>query len=136
MPKPVRMRRPARPRLHTLLLLLFLVALGLGSRRRGLPAFVLLYVGDVLWGTLFYFLFVCAWPRISRTRAFVAALVTTETIELTQAYHAPWLDGVRDSRLGGLLLGHDFSWHDVICVALGALLGILVDRAMHRPSSG
>lgn len=126
----------ARPRSHTLLLLVSLVALGLGSRQRGLPEFLREHVGDVLWGTLFYFAFALARPRASRTQLFFAALITTEAIELTQAWHVPWLDHVRDTRVGGLLLGHDFSFHDVICVALGAVLGLLVDRAFTRARAG
>ena len=76
---------PARPRSHTLLLVLFLVVLGLGSRRHCLPEFVILYVGDVLWGTLFYFLFAFAWPRVPSTRAFIAALLTVICVALGSA---------------------------------------------------
>ena len=119
-----------RPRVQTLPLLLLWVALGLGSRRRGLPEFSILYVGDVLWGTFFFSLFAFALPRASRACLFCAALSTTEAIELSQLYHAAWIDGIRDTRFGGLLLGHDFSWHDVICVAVGAALGVLVDRVV------
>lgn len=128
------MHSPARPRVHTLPLLLLLVALGLGSRRRGLPEYSILYVGDVLWGTFFFFLFALAWPRASRRTLFLAALCTTELIELSQSYHAPWLDGFRDTRFGGLLLGHGFSWHDVVCVALGSALGWLLDVWLFRSS--
>jgi len=120
---------PPRPRVHTLVLMLLLVALGLGSRRHGLPELVIQHVGDVLWGTLFYFSFAFARPSAPRARLFFCALVTAELIELSQLYHAPWLDGVRDTRCGGLMLGHDFSWHDVVCVALGSMLGVLLDGA-------
>jgi len=128
------MGSPARPRLHTLLLVLLLVALGLGSRRPELPRFVIFYAGDVLWGTFFYFSFAVVRPRAVRAWLFAAALFSTELIELSQLYHAPWIDHFRDTRIGGLLLGHDFSWHDVICVAVGSALGVSLDLGLAAPS--
>ena len=46
----------------------------------------------------------------------------TELIEFSELCHTPWLDALRATRGGGLLLGHVFLWSDVVCVALGATL--------------
>jgi len=104
-----------------------LIALGLGSRHSQMPAFVRLYLGDVLWG-LFFALFVSCWPNASPRRIWAAALVTTELIELSQLSHAYVLDRLRATPLGGLLLGHTFLWSDVLCVALGVTAAALLDR--------
>jgi hypothetical protein len=112
-----------RSRVSVSLWLLLLIALGLGSRRvRGLPGWVMLYAGDVAYGALFFALSCVLRPRLTTVRAWLAALMTTELIELSQLYHAPWLDALRATRAGGLLLGHVFLWSDVVCVALGASL--------------
>jgi hypothetical protein len=37
---------------------------------------------------------------------------------------------VRTTPLGGLLLGHSFSWSDTLCVALGTTTAALLDRAL------
>jgi hypothetical protein len=54
-------------------------------------------------------------------------VTVTELIELSQLYRAAWAEELRSTRLGGLLLGHVFSWSDVLCVALGAGLLALLD---------
>jgi hypothetical protein len=98
----------------------------LGSRSRYLPEFCTLYVGDVLWGALF--LTLAAWlsPRAATLRLWVYATAAVEVIELSQLYQAPWLQDVRATALGGLLLGHTFLWSDVLCVALGTSAAALL----------
>lgn len=104
------------------------VAAGLASRRPGLPPLVTLYVGDVLWGVLFFHLFRLIWPRATRLRLWLWALATTELIELSQLCQVPWLVRIRDTALGGLLLGHEFFVSDMVCVALGASLAALAAK--------
>lgn len=95
------------------------VVLGLASRWPHLPEFCILYVGDVLWGALF--LTLAAWlaPAATTPRLWASATAAVEVIELSQLYQAPWAQEIRATALGGLLLGHSFSWSDVLCVALG-----------------
>jgi hypothetical protein len=121
-----------RSRFRTSAWLVLVIALGLGSRARWLPRFSRLYLGDVLWGTLFFWLAALACTRAQRGSLWLYAVIATECIEFSQAYHQPWLDRVRASGLGGVLLGHEFLWSDVICVALGATLGVLLDWALTR----
>lgn len=65
--------------------------------------------------------------------------------ELSQLYHAPWIDGLRATRLGGLVLGFGFLWSDLIAHAAGVLGAAVLARAVapgrtagglaHRPPS-
>ena len=116
-------------RSRTLLVALVILVAGLVSRRPGLPAFVTLYAGDVLWGAFFFQLFRLGLPGLSCFRAWLCALATTELIEVSQLWQAPGLVSVRATRLGGLLLGHQFLLSDVLCVALGASAAALLRRA-------
>jgi hypothetical protein len=111
------------------------VALGLACRAPFAPPFALLYLGDVLWGAMFFLLAAGLFPSASSWVLGLAALAITEAIELSQLCRAPRLDGLRDTRLGGLLLGHGFSWSDVLCVALGAALAALADRTVASRSA-
>ena len=104
-----------------------LVALGLASRLAGMPSFSRLYLGDVLWGSLFFVLSAIARPKQSGLRVWSQAVLVTELIEFSQLYQAPWVRRIRETPLGGLLLGHAFLWSDVICVALGATVAAAVD---------
>lgn len=120
------MRRRFSGRFTTASLLAITVALGLGSRRPWVPSFVKLYLGDVLWAVMFFQLFRLAFPRWSTGRTWLVTLFTTEAIEFAQLLQAPWLVGIRETRVGGLLLGHEFLVSDVICLAVGSCAAALV----------
>ena len=125
----------ARSRFRLLIAALGTIGLGLGCRRPFAPELAQLYLGDVLWGVLFFLLFAWLWPRSSSTKLGWCAAATTELIELSQLYQADWANRVRDTRIGGLLLGHSFLWSDVLCVALGALLAAGIDALFRaRPA--
>ncbi len=51
-------------------------------------------------------------------------------IEFSQLYHAPWIDAVRATRLGGLVLGFGFLWTDLLCYSVGILIGSLIDSQL------
>lgn len=93
-----------------------------------MPQWITLYAGDVAWGAMFFALFCVAFPTLSTPRAWLASVITTELIEFSELWHAPWLDGLRATRAGGFLLGHVFLWSDVVCVALGASLAAIAER--------
>ena len=127
--------RPARSSFRLLVAIIVVVALGMSTRRSFAPPFVQLYVGDVLWGALFFLLGALAWPRQSSLLLAVAAIVTTELIELSQLCQADWMLQLRATRLGGLLLGHQFLWSDVCAVAIGGALAALLDASAQRFSA-
>ena len=126
------MPNAARSRPKLALCGLLLVSIGLASRRPGLPEFVLDYAGDVLWGALFFVLCAGVWPRARVGRLWFGATLATELVEFGQLYRAPWIGALRGSRLGGLLLGHVFSWSDVVCVAFGTTLALASARPRAR----
>jgi Protein of unknown function (DUF2809) len=108
------MQRPRRNRLPRLVLIALVVALGLGSRRFGqsLPGFV--GISLIL-------------PRVSTWRVAALAMSFSVMIEVSQLYHAPWIDSIRRTTLGALVLGHGFLWSDLACYAGGIGLGVLIE---------
>jgi hypothetical protein len=56
-------------------------------------------------------------------------------VEVGQLYHAPWIDTIRSTPIGGLALGHGFLWSDLACYAGGVVLGILIERAAQLAGS-
>jgi hypothetical protein len=131
-----RMPKTPRSRAPLAVWLIVLVVLGLASRRPGMPEFCVLYLGDVLWGAFFFTLAAALRPASPPFALWLAATGLTEAIELSQLYQAPWAQAVRATRLGGLLLGHSFSWSDMLCVGLGATLAALVANGRRLPSPG
>lgn len=128
----------ARPRSRALYLLLAAatIAIGLMTRRfRGaLPDFVGLYAGDVLWAAMVYLLIAAVWTRMPVARVAAGAAIFSLAIEISQLYHAPWIDAIRGTRLGGLVLGLGFLWSDLACYAAGIALAAVLDRAVTSPS--
>jgi hypothetical protein len=48
-------------------------------------------------------------------------------IEVSQLYHASWIDSVRHTTIGGLIQGFGFLWSDLACYAVGVGLGATIE---------
>ena len=102
--------------------------LGLASRRfLGEIPFIKTYVGDVLWALMVFFGLAFTFNRWSTRAVALAALLFSFGIEVSQLYHAPWLDSLRTTRLGGLVLGFSFVWTDLLCYSVGVIIGIFAE---------
>jgi hypothetical protein len=121
-----------RSRILFLLLAVATIVLGLATRRVPgvFPGFVARYAGDVLWAAMVYLLMAAAWPAASTRRIAAAAMIVSLAVEVGQLYHAPWIDGVRQTRVGGLVLGRGFLWSDLACYAVGIALAAALHRAL------
>ncbi len=93
-----------------------------------LPVFARKYGGDALWALLAFVGIGFLAPRQSTVRTALAALVFAWAIEFSQLYHAPWIDAVRATRLGGLILGSTFNAPDLLAYAVGIAVGAWVER--------
>jgi hypothetical protein len=88
-----------------------------------LPAFIRAYGGDTLYATLVCFLVVLLWPRAAAWRLALLAFGLCVAVELSQQVDTPWLESLRATLFGRLVLGAGFLWSDLVCYAAGALLG-------------
>jgi Protein of unknown function (DUF2809) len=121
-----------------LLLIGLTVALGIGSRRfaHGLPVFVATYAGDTLWALAVFLLIGLVMPRATPRRVGLLALAFSVLVEVSQLYRAPWIDSIRRTTVGGLILGFGFLWSDLLCYAAGVGLGAVAEAALVRFSRG
>jgi hypothetical protein len=60
----------------------------------------------------------------------LAAVAFCFAIELSQLYHAPRIDSIRQTTLGGLVLGFGFLWTDLVCYSVGIAIGSVVELAI------
>jgi hypothetical protein len=127
-----------RPRRAVVALCLVTVICGLASRRfpELLPAFVAHYAGDTLWASMVYWILVLLRPRARVPLLGVAAFSIALGVELSQRYHAAWLDALRSTPVGALLLGQGFLWSDVVCYAAGVALAMVLDALLLRRGDG
>jgi hypothetical protein len=108
------------------------VLAGLASRRyRGqLPAFLAEYAGDTLWALMVFLLVsVVLASRPLMVRAAIAFGLSF-LVEISQLYHAPWIDSIRQNTLGGLVLGFGFLWSDLVCYSVGIAIGVVAESAI------
>lgn len=112
--------------LYTFLLPL-IVAAGLLSRQfPSVPA----ETGDALWAWMIFGLVV--WLVPSRPTTFVAgiSLLICYLVEFSQLYRADWIDQLRRSLPGRLILGQGFLWQDLVAYAVGVAAAVAADRLL------
>lgn len=121
----------SRSRVKLFFLLLFVVAAGLFSRSEHasiLPVFVQTYAGDTLWAIALYLFLALFAPGAGAKELFFLSLVISFAVEFSQMYQAEWINSVRHTRVGGLILGFGFKWSDLLCYSSGILLSFVIDN--------
>jgi hypothetical protein len=128
------MRNQRRHPLVWVILIAVVSLLGVASRhfRQVLPALLAAYAGDTLWALAAFLGFGLVLPRAPTLTVAALAMVFSVAVEVSQLYHAPWIDSIRHTTVGGLVLGFDFVWSDLACYAVGVGLGTLAEPALIR----
>jgi hypothetical protein len=103
------------------------VVAGYSSRKFGpqLPSFLADYAGDTLWALMVYIGTGFLFPQMRPVRVAAIALSFSFLIEISQLYQASWINEIRQTTFGGLLLGYGFLWSDLVCYTCGVMIGLL-----------
>lgn len=103
------------------------IGLGLASRKWPalLPAMLGGYPGDAFWALMVFFGLRMLKPAGSIRALSFLALCIAYSVEFSQIYQAPWINAVRGTVLGHLVLGNSFSWMDLLAYAVGVALGAI-----------
>lgn len=117
-------------------LIVFTVFLGLSSRKFSIlfPEIINQYLGDALWALMVYWLFRFIKPSLTFLNTSLFALLFSYSIEISQLYHANWIDSIRKTTLGGLILGFGFLWSDILAYSIGVFIGFLLDTILKNIS--
>jgi hypothetical protein len=102
------------------------MGLGLSSRKYAdyLPEYINTYLGDALWAVMIYLFTALLLKDRKPSQIGLLSLSFCYLIEISQLYHATWIDAIRNTRLGGLVLGFGFLWTDVIAYTIG--IGVIL----------
>ena len=107
--------------------------LGLLSRKiNDLPKIIELYSGDILWALMVFLINAFIFNKKSTIFIISWAIIFSYSIEISQLYHAPWIDAIRNTTLGGLILGFGFLWSDLICYTIGIIIGIIIEKLLNK----
>ncbi|MFJ7953640.1 DUF2809 domain-containing protein [Lysinibacillus sp. NPDC096418] len=113
-----------------LLAIVITILLGLASRKWGslLPPFVVQNAGDMLWATMVYFGFRFLFVRKSTLVAISFSFLFSFGIEFSQLYQQDWINQIRGTSLGALILGRGFLVKDLIRYTVGIILATILDK--------
>ncbi|WP_053957352.1 DUF2809 domain-containing protein [Inediibacterium massiliense] len=119
-----------RNRLIYGLLIIFTIILGVASRKYTsyLPVSIAPFVGDSLWALMVFFMMGYIFKDKSTYTIATYALIFSYLIEISQLYHAPWIDHIRSIKLFSLILGHGFLWSDLVCYGIGIIIGVTLEK--------
>ena len=83
--------------------------------------------GDALWASMIVW-----WAGVSAPHSRLAvrsavALAVCVVVEFSQLYHTPFLDVIRGTRVGHLVLGSGFDPRDLVAYAIGVAAAALLD---------
>ncbi|MBV6706209.1 DUF2809 domain-containing protein [Bacillus thuringiensis] len=118
-----------RNRVVYALFTIVVIILGLSSRKFAfaLPHLLNDYLGDALWALMIFTGFGFLFPKTETKKLAFISLMFCYGIEASQLYHAEWIDSIRATTLGGLVLGDSFLWSDVVAYTIGVGVGILCE---------
>lgn len=129
---------PPRKRIHYAALIVVVMVAGLASRSplaSALPSFIATYAGDTLWALMVFLGFGVLFPTHSALQSAALALLFAFSIEFSQFYQAPWINSLRETKIGGLILGFGFRASDLICYAVGISFGYTLEHFLRPPRS-
>ncbi|MDA1816357.1 DUF2809 domain-containing protein [Bacillus cereus] len=108
---------------------IIVIILGLSSRKFAfaLPELLNDYLGDALWALMIFIGFGFLFPKIETKKLAFISLIFCYGIEMSQLYHAEWIDNIRATTLGGLVLGYGFLWSDLVAYTIGVGVGFLFE---------
>lgn len=117
-------RNHGRRNFILIILILSVIALGLLSRHINAvpPVF-----GDVLWAIMMFLMTRLLLTSSSVLKVALTSLSICYLVETSQLYHKPWIDQVRGTTLGALVLGKGFLWSDILAYTVGIAVCVLIE---------
>jgi hypothetical protein len=122
----------SRKRVRYLVLAMGTIAVGLMVHLGGsfLPPAFRDILGDALWAMMIVWWMGVAAPRLAlRTRG-LAALAVCVAVELSQRYHTPFLDALRATLPGHLVLGSGYDPRDFLAYTAGVVFAVVLARVI------
>ena len=96
------------------------------------PSSIAPFVGDMFWAMMVYYGFRFLLPKLELLKSFNIALIFSFIIEISQLYQSDWINTIRKTTIGGLVLGHGFLWIDLISYSIGIVIAVIIDKALNH----
>ncbi|MDQ0970794.1 glycopeptide antibiotics resistance protein [Neobacillus niacini] len=108
------------------------ILLGLASRKYShlLFSYLAENAGDVLWAMMVYFGFRFLFLKKCIVTSIFLSFLFSFGIEFSQLYQEDWINQIRGTLLGALILGKGFLTIDLIRYTLGIVIASSLDQVM------
>jgi len=87
-------------------------------------------LGDALWAAMILCWLSALLPFVALGMRALAAFAICSAVELSQLLQAPWLDAIRATRIGHLVLGSGFDARDLFAYAGGVVCAVFLLRRL------
>ncbi|AJS58850.1 ribosomal maturation YjgA family protein [Paenibacillus sp. IHBB 10380] len=123
-----------RARIIYIVAVIITMILGISSRAFTdiLPGIVSRHFGDALWACMIYLGVRALLIHKKLALAVLISLMFCYAIEFSQLYQADWINDIRSSLLGSLILGRGFLFVDLLRYTVGIGVCYLIDRSVMR----
>ncbi|MCU0749589.1 MAG: DUF2809 domain-containing protein [Akkermansiaceae bacterium] len=101
-----------------------------------LPQILFKYGGDALWAMVVYLGLGWLFRNARAVPLAITALAISWAVEFFQIYRAPWIDAIRSTLPGRLVLGTTFNAPDLAAYAVGILLVAAIEHICRSKQSG
>ena len=118
-----------RSKITYFVLIIITIIAGLLSRHF---AIIPLFIGDILWALMVYFIMRFIFIHKPVKLLVTGSLLFCYAIEFSQLYKAPWINDLRQTLFGRLVLGAGFLWSDLLCYTVGVGIGIWIDMSLNK----
>lgn len=110
-------------------MIIIIIILGLYSRKIDniIPKVLNIYLGDTLWALMIFIIFGFIFSSLETKKVGLTGISFCYIIELSQLYHSNWIDTIRQTTLGGLVLGYGFLWSDLLAYTIGIGIGLTIE---------
>ena len=121
-----------RNRILYAFLIVFTIGAGLASRSNYIPELIYPYLGDTLYALMVFWIVGLLFPQMPSKKVAAISILCCFLIELSQLYDAAWILEIRNTRLGGLILGFGFLWSDLVSYFIGGVIGLTFEHMLQN----
>ena len=119
-----------KARLKYCVIIIIVIVAGLLSRK---ILWVPQWIGDLLWALMVYVMVRVLLINASIKQVAIISLAFCFVIEFSQLYQADWINHIRQTLPGRLILGQGFLWSDLLAYTGGVMVGV-VGEMLFKPS--
>ncbi|WP_316788741.1 DUF2809 domain-containing protein [Pedobacter frigoris] len=110
-------------------LILLIIMMGLLSRK---VQVIPVATGDALWAMMIFFILRFLFINVSIRTIVLFSLLICCLVEVSQLYQEEWINNLRQTILGRLILGQGFLWSDLLAYAVGIFVGCLIELGLQK----